>query len=67
MVISKRLNTSVSGGCLACDHGPGFGGYKYNFPEWLHMRDQQNFHLWLQFVHVTKVVMGSSADRVCIW
>lgn len=28
---------------------------------------QQNFQRFPQFVQVTKVVMGSSALRVCIW
>lgn len=32
-----------------------------------HPPAQQNFHLLLQFVQVTNVVMGSSADRVCFW
>jgi len=28
---------------------------------------QQNFHRFLQLLQVTKVVIGSSADRVCFW
>jgi len=42
-------------------------GFKLKRARCMEASIYENFHLWLQFVQVTNVVIGSSALRVWAW